>query len=271
MKNYGDGTLTIELNNKKADELRLDDFLSELTRLTDALKETERLLYKQEPTLYLRIKELKKNSPAFIKLEIVSESNHGQEFARMISRTFTTGLRYIGHKSKVPQFLNNDTLKSYSELGKSRKEGSIDLKIMGEGSRAVVVIDDNLRETIDNLMGPNTFRYGSISGRVEKLNLHNSRKFWIYPEVGPARVTATFKEPSRKQVTEAVDQYVTVYGRFTYKPWDRWPFLVAVEDIVVHKEVGESLRDLKGVAPGATGNLSTEEFIEKLRDEWETA
>ena len=30
-----------------------------------------------------------------------------------------------------------------------------------------------------------------------------------------------------------------------------------------------SLRDLYGIAPNATGDLTTEEFVRQLRDEWD--
>jgi hypothetical protein len=65
-----------------------------------------------------------------------------------------------------------------------------------------------------------------------------------------------------------VDKYVTVFGRLRYKTWDRYPYAITADDIEVHDVAATTLDDLKGIAPHATGNLTTQEFVDRLNDEW---
>jgi len=111
--------------------------------------------------------------------------------------------------------------------------------------------------------------YGSISGTIEAINLHDrNRRFWIYPTIGPSRVIGKFRSRDRKLFASAIDKYVTVYGRLRYKTWDMHPYAIFADEIHVHDTKSVTLYDLKGMSPGATGDLSTQEYIDQIRDEW---
>ena len=60
---------------------------------------------------------------------------------------------------------------------------------------------------------------------------------------------------------------MTVYGRLRYKSWDKYPYAISADDIAVHELPGKSLEDLKGIAPEATGSLTSQEFVDRLNDE----
>jgi hypothetical protein len=271
MAAHADRTITIQLHGPSSErgELRLDDFLDELQRVKAALRETERLVSGRAPSLYFRIKKLQKNSPASVTLEAASDAQDERaepQFASYVVRSLSTNLRLISHKKRLPKKIDVPVLETYRELVAPSEKRQIDVQIqVGNHS---VLINRKFRDILDEAIGEDEFSYGSLSGTIEAINLHDKRRFWLYPTVGPARVIGKFRNKDRKRFAAAVDKYVTVFGRLRYKTWDMYPYAIFADDIQIHDDKAPTLYDMKGMSPDATGTLTTQEYIDHIRDEW---
>ncbi len=267
MANHTDKTITIQLLEAGSADLRLDDFLEELGTLRIALRETERLVSGREPSLYFRIRRLQKSSPAVIELEAVTDAQDDRskpEFASLVVRSFATNLRLIS-KSKLPRKIDIQALESYRDLALPIEKHSLEVKIQ-TGNHSVL-LNRNFRQVLEAVMGSDEVSYGSVSGKIEAINLHNRNRFWLYPTLGARRIRGKFKVKDRKRFKAGVDEYVTVYGWLRYKTWDKYPYAVFADDIQVHDTAVPTLRELKGVAPEATGELTTQEYLDQVRDD----
>jgi hypothetical protein len=274
MAAHADRTITIQLNANSAseDDLRLDDFVDEMQRVKAALRETERFVSRREPTLYFRIKTMRKQSPVQVTLEAVSDAPDERakpEYANYVVRNMTTNLRLIANRHRRPAQIDVPTLETYRDLTKPTARGRIDVTIQA-GPNAVV-INNQFKDVLDDMLGKDEMTIGSVSGRIEAIHLHDKMRFWIWPVIGPVRVKGKFRKKDRKRFADAVDKYVTVYGRLRYKTWDKFPYEIYADGIEVHDEDIPTLYELKGVAPNATGDLTSQEFLERIRDEWQTA
>lgn len=271
MTRHADRTLTVQLQSADQADLRLDDFLEQMATLKTALRETERLVSRREPSLYFRIKQLQKSSPAKVVLEAVSDSEQGDDgprYANYVVRSLTTNLRLIVNKKRLPARMDFPALESYRELAAPAEKHHIEVQITaGKNS---VTVSREFREILESLVGQDEYSYGSISGRIEAINLHDrNRRFLIFPVVGASKVVGTFRNKDRKSFAGAVDKYVTVYGRLRYKTWDKYPYEIIGDSITIHDaESCPTLEDLKGISPGATGSLTTQEYIDRLGDGW---
>jgi hypothetical protein len=271
MARHSDRSITVQLNNVPIGaDLRLDDFLGQMTALKTALRETERIVSNAEPCLYFTIKSLRKSSPATAILEAVSDTSDERSaprYANYVVRSLTTNLRVITNKKRRPSKLDVQALEAYRALSEPAEKQQVEMTLTtGNNS---VVIGKGFREAIESVMGEDEFSYGSVSGKIEAINLHEqNRRFQLFPTIGAYKIIGTFRTRDRARFAGAVDKYVTVYGRIKYKTWDTYPYAILADDIVVHDagDIG-SLRDLKGACPEATGNLGTLEFIDRLRDE----
>jgi hypothetical protein len=271
MDAHSNRTITVQLlTASDREELRLDDFLDEMQKLKTALRETERLVSKRDPTLYFRIKKLQKNSPAQVTLEAVSDlkdESAEPAYASYVLRSMTTNLRLIANKKQRPKRIEVPVLEAYRELTAPMDKRQIQVEIQTGNNR--VLINREFRDILDNLIGDDEVSYGSLSGTIEAINLHDRKRFWLYPTIGPSRVVGRFRNRDRRRFAEAVDKYVTVYGRLRYKTWDKYPYEVHADDIEVHEAQGvPTLYELKGASPGATGQLSTREYLDRIHDEW---
>lgn len=271
MARHEDRTLTIQLLPTDKENLRLDDFLEQLATLKNALRETERMVSGRDPSLYFRIKQLQKNSPAKVVLEAVSDdeaADAGPQFAGYVVRRFTTNLRIIANKKRLPTNINIAALDSYRDIATPAMKNHIEVEIQAGGH--AVAVGRRFREILDSLDGEDEYSYGSVSGKIEAINLHeNNKRFQLFPVVGASRIVGTFRSKDRKVFAGALDKYVTVYGRLRYKTWDKHACEIKADSITIHDvESGPKLEDLKGISPEATGSLPTQEYIDRVRDAW---
>ncbi len=108
---------------------------------------------------------------------------------------------------------------------------------------------------------------GSVSGRIQALNVHRNPVFYLYPP-GSARVACTFVADLLPDVLGAVEQHATVHGATEYEPDNPFPSRVEVDRLEVHPpdEALPALSDLYGAVPNLTGGTEGAAFIRALRD-----
>ena len=260
--------ITIRLVGSKGDggHLRLSDFIDQLEAFSEALRQTERLLSGQDrASVYYKIVELSYHSPATMTIEGASSKDSPVKPTEVM-QTFVADVRALSRK-KPPAKLDLAMLEAYRGLSRPLEKHVHQVEII-ETKNKIIPIDHAFTENVDAVIGPDSFSFGSISGRLERVNLHHTYRFEIYPTVGPKRVKCDFRADLKQKVKKALDSYVTVSGRLRYKQWDRYPHAIDARDIDTHEDEGRlaSLHDLRGVAPKATGTMSAEDFVRSIRD-----
>ena len=108
---------------------------------------------------------------------------------------------------------------------------------------------------------------------LETINIHgNENRIIIYPIIGAKSVDGYFPVEIKDDIIFCIGKYVEVFGEIIYNtPASAHPKSIKIDHIQVLYDGNEndlpSLKDLKGIAPDITGNLKSEEFVRKLRNE----
>jgi hypothetical protein len=134
-----------------------------------------------------------------------------------------------------------------------------------------VRVDHIFERRIAQILDRTEKMFGSIEGRLEALNLHNGQNICsIYPRVGARKVVCHFSDGQRRDVLAAIDQHVLATGMVEYQYRDAFPHSMELRNIEVlpQGEAPPSLHELRGIAPNATGDESSEDFVRRIRDEW---
>lgn len=111
---------------------------------------------------------------------------------------------------------------------------------------------------------------GTVKGVVKKYSGVGDRlNFTIVPNLG-AEVKCVFPKALTERAAAAVEKNVRVDGEVRRYAGSMWPHEVSVSEIQVLKPDSElaKLSELKGIAPDATGDMSTADFINELRYGW---
>jgi hypothetical protein len=263
-------TVTVEGSPVDRGHVRLQDFINKLTVVRSALQQTERQITGDDPTTYWRVVNLSHHSPAKVTLEEVFVPQEGEPLdppAHVVDE-FIRNLSAISKRAKLPEEEPRDlsVLESYLDLA-TVSENNVSRLMLQSGNKKVE-ISQKFKNNVQRIIGPDELLAGSVNGVLEAINIHNTFKFNIYPIVGPTKVACTFKLELKAAVIAAIGKYVNVAGTLRYKHWAQFPHAIDADEIEVYPDDSSlpTLSDLRGIAPNATGDLKSHEFIESLRD-----
>lgn len=279
-----DNRVIIELTGTLQDDghVRLGSFIAQLEAVKSALKQTERTLTgDEESSVYYRVVDLRHSSPATVVLEAVSSTaidalappqgakrvrnrSNGDHSGATV-RSFFRTLQQIRHK-QTPPHADLQALESYRNLTTALGKTVAGVRIIN--TQESVSIDDSFRNAIDDIIGPDELLTGSVIGMLERVNLHNTARFDIFPTIGAKQVACDFKASLRASVIAALGQYVCVRGILRYKKLQDFPYAINADeiDILPSDEDLPTIFDVRGMAPDLTGDLTAEEFLKGIRD-----
>jgi hypothetical protein len=265
--------LTIQIVGSAEDKknVRLTDFIEQLNNVKKALAETELAVSgKSSSTIEYRIVDLRHNSPATVVIEPIAyypDGKRDRNRTTAVIESFAKELKTIKKKGETAIEPELNRLAAIRNIGVKQNSRVEEVKITV--GRNVVTIDEDFRQKLDAIVGPDEFAHGSVSGMLDVVNLHDGNRFQLYPSIGARKVSGTFPGEIRPVVKNAIGCFVTVTGRLRYKAWSPYPHGINAESIDIHEPDNElpSLTDLRGVFAGITGDLASEEFVHQLRDE----
>jgi hypothetical protein len=244
----------------------LYDLASELVNLRNILKYLDQLISRSDrASMYFRITNLRYTSPAFLEIESVP-IKASVNYSIVVVDRFLSGLKEIKSGSLPPDF-DREIIDYYRALASPLK-GNITAKVY-KSEDVYVQLTEDLDTQIRNILGRDEFTQGFLSGILELINIHaGANRFRIYPIAGPKRIDCHFPSPLLGKAIEGLGKYVNINGRITYKSKEHFPYAIEVEDIEIFPEESElpTMLDIRGIAPQATGNLSSEDFVRRIRD-----
>lgn len=114
------------------------------------------------------------------------------------------------------------------------------------------------------------FSLGAVKGRVKRYNSHSETKYFYIHLILGVRVKCIFNECLLADVSAAVNNNVTVTGRLKYHEGQLYPYELIAEKITINPDDGDlpTMTSLLGIAPQATGDKSSEDFIKDIRASW---
>ncbi len=263
-------TLRVEGSPEDNGDVRLSELINELQAVRVALKQTERLVTGQDESLvYYKVVDMSHSSPATIVLEAAAiNPKVGKRIALATVQKFFKTLAKIDRTGRVPKDVDSNTLEAFKSLAAMTEKNVARVTIIN--TQYEVSIDNTFKKKVENIIGTDEIIEGSMDGVLEWINIHNTNHFHIYPSIGPKKVDCAFPNKLRGKVKRAIDCQVRVYGELRYKKRDNFAYAINVSDLDILPADNElpSLFDLRGIAPNATGDMNSVEFIRSIRDAW---
>lgn len=266
--------IQIRGNPDDDERLRLYDFINQLDAIRTTLNHLEDELRTSESApIQYRVVDLSHQSPATVVLEAVP-GNKGQDVSSLVIDRFMETIKTIKAGRTMPDYLSTQDLEPFKRIGPppaKRKTAQRHLSLVTIKTNSDQVdVAESLEPDIEKIVGPDQIELGSVYGMLELINIHASvNTFRIYPIIGPRRIDCHFRKDQLHKAISGVGRYIQVHGELRYKHRDKFPYAMdAIEiDLLPDEDKLPSMLDLKGVAPNATGDLKSEDFVRRLRDE----
>jgi hypothetical protein len=255
--------------------VRLSALVDQLDNLRKALSYAEQhaAIGGKRRGMYYRVVDLH-HSKATFEIELVPEDPLEDRTGATIYE-FNTRLRQI-EAGRVPDHVLIEELEAYGDLAPNPNRHISEFRIGFDAPTALrraepVQVTREFEEKVAALIGPEEVAWGTMTGFLEAINLHERNVFYLFPRVGPKRLHCTFDRSIRDAVKAAIDHYVEVAGRVHYRSRDplsqRMSAVHSVE-ILDNEPVMVKLSEMRGIAPGATGQLDTVKFVDTFDEDW---
>ncbi len=261
-------TLVIEGLPEDEGRVRFATFMTQLQNLNATLNRLDREANEGKAATYFEIAELSYASPVRVVLE--AKQVRGQPLfdgavVQSLDRITKTLSAPEADLSKLDADLLEDIRRIARPVGKQVKATAL----LFNGS--TFDLTENLTTRLEKALAVEEECDGSLDGMLEQINIHSgANTFVIFPAIGPKRLTCRFPGRLYDDAVAAVGRRVEVSGTLKYRAGADYPHEIAVTAIEAWPPDYElpDWDDLRGLAPDATGELSSEAFIREMRDEW---
>ncbi|BBM89210.1 hypothetical protein COTS27_00905 [Spirochaetota bacterium] len=274
-------------NNNKDDNIDLNVCIQYLSSLQKVFKKTAKKIYSNFPKKtteknfsndpVFKIVHANKRSPFNILLNVLWIDD---ERSKLLIEDTKNNLMSISSKKESKIDLEYDILESYKKLSHLSK-GKDDRynAVIKFPDNKEVNIDENFVKNIDKLLKGSdsciTSYEGCITsyeGELEQINLHDDiNYFYIYPYSLPEKIRCVFPKELRNLVIKGIGRKVCVTGEAIYSKNQNFPCLIKAKEIDIYPSETDlpDWDNLFGIAPNATGELQSEDFVRRLRNEWD--
>lgn len=263
--------LKIALTGSYEDQenVRFSALINELSAILDGLVSIDKEASSGfRENVYYRVVRLSHDSPASLELEAVPYEP-AVDTGEVVFTRFVRGWDYLTTGKALPDEYTPEVRRAFNKIRSGMEDNLTKLTFSINGEKAELTSATPSLPMIQEQSDRESF--GSIIGPMEAINIHGRNEFRIYPDTGANVIRCYFKEDLRSVVLTSIGKRVRVYGKLKYFSGSEYPSEILVREIKTMSEIGakSTLMELRGIAPGCTGDLTTEDFLEKLRNrEW---
>ena len=261
-------TLSLEGPDKNNNHLELSVFVEKIRHFLDFLKSSVK--DSDADGVVFHVVHLSHSSPATIECEPVGKGLLASNAFNAIG----TSLTFVEEENT--RNLSNAVLSAMEQLASLNPENvtRAEINAIGEddGDVRVYKLDDQFREKLGNARRLEEKVISTIDGKLEQINIHNNANtFRIYPSLPAASsISCKFSRELLEHVQGALGSFVSVSGECFYRPDSAFPYKINVREMELLPPTEElpTLSGLFGIAPNATGDKTSEQFVREMRDKW---
>lgn len=259
----------IEGPDKNNNHLELSVFLEKTRQFLDFLKNSAK--DNGQDDVVFHVVSLSHSSPATIECEPIGPDTHPSIVAfNSVRKNLDLVTEGQVHRLSNPVL---SAMEKLVQLNPKKIAGAEIQTIFSDTeSKCVYKLDDRFNESLIKARSEEEMVVSTIDGKLKQINIHqNANTFKIDHGLPHASsVTCKFPKELIKNAQSALGKFVSVWGECSYCPTENTPYKINVLEMKVLPPSEElpSLWDLCGIAPGATGDKSSEQFVREQRDEW---
>jgi hypothetical protein len=256
-------TLILEGVPEAEGRIRFNTFLGELHKLSAVLARVSR--ESTDGKTVFNVEELSYNSPMRV---VVAPAPGSEQVAALILKKFETVAEAVTAGANLDSFdaeLLDDIKGLAKPVGTHLKYATLLI------NDSQFELTDDVIKRVDIALEVDEECIGSIEGQLEQINIHGgANTFHVYPDVGPRRVSCHFPNALLDDAIFAVGRRVEVSGLLKYRRGASFAHAINVTGIDAFPPDDElpTWEDIRGRAPDATGELSSEAFVRELRNGW---
>jgi hypothetical protein len=261
-------TLIVEGTEGDKGDVRLDVFLSELQKLQSALIRLDATAGNGQRNSYFAVVGLSHSSPATVELELRVKKAQRDVRTQVLDH-FQRAVRSV-QSGEIPDDVDYALLEDLKNLAApvGRELRAVSVRV----DTTVIDFTESFAQRAELHLSDSDTCISTVEGMLEKINVHaGANVFNIYPDIGPRSLKCEFPSDLEDTALAAIKRRVAVTGVAHYRKKSAYPHLLKATHIEIYPPEGDlaSPESLRGLAPNATGERSSEDFVRERRNDWQ--
>jgi len=159
---------------------------------------------------------ISKASPFAVALAPKPRNRMAAEAAPDITRRIVRGLSLLQETGERPSDFSDPALIAAREMSRLTRRRSVAMQLAAPGEHATITRD--VGHAVDRILAPSYHAYGSVEGRLDAINVHRDRYFFVYDALTGDSIRCSFTRSLRlEQVAQAITERVLVEGEISYR------------------------------------------------------
>ncbi|MFC2009081.1 hypothetical protein ACFLUT_03405 [Chloroflexota bacterium] len=182
---------------------------------------------------------------------------------------FVGGLSRLEREAVTPPYFSDSSLGLVQSIVRRLgSDGIAGLVVESPDTNELAEVGIDMGQLVSKLRGTRYAAQGSVEGTLETVSIHRAPRFNVYHSITLRAVRCTLPEDLVAEAGGALGRRVVVSGLVHYNAVDE-PVTVDVEAmrLLPPEDHLPSIEDFIGSDPGFTGDLSTGEYIRRMRDD----
>jgi hypothetical protein len=263
------GYTTLRLHVEGRDgEIGFESFVAAMNRCLSIIRDVDRVLSaRSSPALHWVVIDLGTAS-----LDAVIRARQPQprfyDLPPRVAEGSVEALRIADSGDALPPYLSETGLNVLEMLANGlRRNGATGLSLTHVEAESAAHVGPETRDNLKRLRVPAVQAIGSITGTLEAINVHATPRFSVYDVVTRRPVSCKFATDDLEEVKAALGSRVNVAG-IVHRNSSGQPLRVDKAKLTILPRAEElpTAADFVGHDPHFTGQLSTDDYMRKLRD-----
>jgi hypothetical protein len=180
---------------------------------------------------------------------------------------FVEGLGLLDEGAEWPLYFNDAAIKATERLVGAIR-GDVTRITVSRADGALVLVTERVSANIKALTSGSYTEFGSVEGLLEGLSLAVRPTVRLRDEASGRSIEASFKMHQFDALRDALNHRVLLSGELVYTARGRLNALRSITSIRRLRESGDvGIDQVLGIAPDMTGDLSTEDFLDRAWDD----
>ena len=192
-------------------------------------------------------------------------TRHARDTSEWVERELITGIGTLTDGQERPKNFSDAALTKLHRIAKTAPQigDSQIYTAVGDSIKLETYITARTFTQVEELTIPRSFSFGTVTGSLETISIHNGLEFRVWEENSARPVRCVVSPSQRGRALEFLGSKVIVSGNIRADRYGR-PISMKVEnfDIFSTDPNLPTIAEMKGLVPDFTGGLSLKEYFE---------
>jgi hypothetical protein len=253
------------------DRVPLAYFINSLRNFLGILRDLDATISKDKlGSVIWEVVSLRQDSPPVVGVSPSLRSSEIQDFSHVVESEILENADLLSAGSQPTRYMSYAALQKLEGLAKYAKTlGPLNVSVDGEGKKRQSDITEKTLSNVQELTGIKYCGYGSVTGKLEAIFVHNANEFRVWDDQTGKPVRCKYDpQTQEEQIKSLLRSRVVVSGTIQSNTAGI-PIALEVEEIESAKsEPAPTILQMSGSIKGITEGKTLKQYLEQISDDY---